>query len=135
MATKVEMIRLLELISKHGCHNSTEGIGSCYKDGRVEDNPSGTWNSVCDACLAHKALQGTRRPRPAPAPPPPAEVYVMGWHGSTAVGSFTHVSSGDPFHLTEEACQKSIDEMRSWIGMGDRARYRPLKLMWSGVAQ
>ena len=61
--------------------------------------------------------------------PLPDEVWVMGWYGTTMVGSFNHIPSGEKFFRTKEECQVMIDNMEPSIGMGNRQRYRPTKLI------
>lgn len=56
-------------------------------------------------------------------------LWVMSMSGTTMVGSYNHVSGGDQLYRSREECQKAIDEMPGWIGMGDRKRYRPLPLI------
>jgi hypothetical protein len=65
------------------------------------------------------------------AKPPvlPDEVWVQAFHTHTAVGSVSHVGYGEKFFATREDCLRDIDEMDSWPGMGDRKKYRPLKLV------
>lgn len=60
---------------------------------------------------------------------PPFEIWVMAFHTHNVLGSIAHVTHGDGFWFTEEECQSDIDSMKSWIGMGDRSQYRPLKLV------
>jgi len=57
----------------------------------------------------------------------------MGFNFATPLGSVCDVSPGDKFYRTEAECQAVIDNMKGWIGMGDRKRYRPLKLISSEV--
>lgn len=82
--------------------------------------------ATLDAFLATQRPKRSRKPK---TPEPPPEVFVMAFHTHNAVGSISHVGSGERFHLTKEACQKSIDEMKGWIGMGDRSKYRPIRLV------
>ena len=60
---------------------------------------------------------------------PPLEVWIMGFHTHNMVGSICHVSAGDPYFFTEGECQDAIDNMKSWIGMGDRKQYRPVRFI------
>lgn len=69
-----------------------------------------------------------RTPKPKPIVLP-AEVWVMGYHFSTPLGSVCHISYGDVFYATAAECQEYIDNMPSWIGMGDRKQYRPVQLV------
>lgn len=67
-----------------------------------------------------------------PKPKPiilPDEIWVMGYHTFNHLGSICHVSHGDEFYATEVECQHAIDTMKSWIGMGDRKQYRPVKFV------
>lgn len=59
----------------------------------------------------------------------PAEIWVMAWHLALPSGSVSHVSYGDQFYLSKEECQTAIDTMSGWLGMGDRKRYQPLRLV------
>lgn len=59
----------------------------------------------------------------------PDAIWVMALHTFNAVGGITHVSTGDKFWTSKEKCQNDIDTMESWLGMGDRSRYHPLKLV------
>ncbi len=70
-------------------------------------------------------------PRKAKIIPLPSHVWVMYLSMYNSAGSIAHVSHGDKFYRTEEDCQKAIDDMKPWIGMGDRSRYRPMCLVSS----
>lgn len=59
----------------------------------------------------------------------PDKLWVMAMSGHTMVGGFNHVSQGEVLYTSEEACQKAIDTMPGWVGMGDRKRYFPLLLI------
>jgi hypothetical protein len=67
-----------------------------------------------------------RKAKPIPMP---EEVWVMSFRTYNVLGSIAHVTSGEKFFRSEEACQKEIDGMKGWIGMGDREQYRPLRLV------
>lgn len=69
-----------------------------------------------------------KKPKLAPLPD---EVWVMYLSMNNSAGSVSHVSYGDKFYRSKEDCQKAIDEMPSWLGMGDRKRYKPLLLISS----
>jgi hypothetical protein len=89
------------------------------------------WHDRLKYVLAEHVVIGARKPRQKKpvTPPLPKEIWVMAWHTSNMLGSISHVSNGDQFFATEEECQNFIDNMKGWIGMGDRDRYRPMKLV------
>lgn len=57
--------------------------------------------------------------------------WTMSFSGTTMAGGFSHVSGGEELFLSEESCQEAIDNMKGWIGMGSRDRYRPLALIFN----
>lgn len=68
-------------------------------------------------------------PRKVKLIPLPDEIWVMYLTMSNSCGSIAHVSHGDRFYRTQEECQHAIDTMKGWLGMGDRNRYHPMKLI------
>ena len=57
------------------------------------------------------------------------QLWVMALTGHTPAGGFHHVSPEGKLYTSPGACQRAIDEMEGWIGMGDRKRYHPLPLI------
>lgn len=50
----------LRLIAGKSCHSYTTGLGSCPEAGRRRNARYGA-DRWCDACIAHDALQRTKR--------------------------------------------------------------------------
>jgi hypothetical protein len=56
-------------------------------------------------------------------------LWAMYMYGYTPLGSYADVSHGEKLYRSEEECQAAIDAMKSWVGMGDRSKYRPMPLV------
>lgn len=79
-----------------------------------------------------KTFDPNEKPEKKVKPKPinlPDELWVMAFHTCNTLGSISHVSAGEKFFTSKEACQKEIDDMTPWPGMGDRNKYRPLQLV------
>jgi len=96
-----------------------------------EPDPSSCGMTYCPHREEPKRQRTPRikKPKPPKLAPLPDEIWVMYLSMNNSAGSIAHVSHGDKFYRTEDECQKAIDEMPSWLGMGDRKRYRPMCLV------
>ncbi len=119
---KKEPMQIGDSVELNGMKGTVEG----FSMNETPPVPFVYWEDGTSSYFNPPTKRKPRKPKPIPLPD---EVWVMAYNTATMLGSVSHVSYGDKFFRTREACQQAIDNMKGWIGMGDRSQYRPLLLV------